>query len=194
MLPASASFSLQTIPQNICVVDASTKLDDLEATAEGPALLSKGRTLSASPTFEDEDEESEYQGAPCQDSLRRIEAKEGEAMIESNNFRHLGFRNEVTEMILETLALLPETQRNIFVWRHYRGHQVKQIATVLGSNCLEVEATLEAINSILCQRTRSLIGKESPPEPEVDSGVMPQEASGPIDQGIGARHAVARIS
>ena len=115
-------------------------------------------------------------------------------MIESNNFRHLGFRNEVTEMILEMLALLPETQRNIFVWRHYRGHQVKQIATVLGSNCLEVEATLDAINSILCQRTRSLIGKESPLEPEVDSGVMPQEANGPIDQGNGARHAVARIT
>ena len=95
-------------------------------------------------------------------------------MIESNNFRHLGFRNEVTEMILETLAILPETQRNIFVWRHYRGHQVKQIATVLGSNCLEVEATLEAINSILCQRTRSLIAKDSLLEPEVDSGVMRQ--------------------
>ena len=143
MLPASASCSLQTIPQNICVVDASTKLDDVEATAEGPPLLSKGGTLSASPTFKDEDEESECQGGPCQvrthqDALKRIEVKQGKAMIESNNFRHLGFRNEVTEMILEMLALLPETQRNIFVWRHYRGHPVKQIATVLGSNCLEV--------------------------------------------------------
>jgi Sigma-70, region 4 len=125
---------LQTIPQNICVVDASTKLDDVEATAEGPPLLSKGGTLSASPTFKDEDEESECQGGPCQvkthqDSLKRIEAKQGKAMIESNNFRHVGFRNKVTEMILEMLALLPETQRNIFVWRHYRGHPVKEIAS-----------------------------------------------------------------
>jgi DNA-directed RNA polymerase specialized sigma24 family protein len=79
------------------------------------------------------------------------------AMFADRNFRQSEFRERVTGAILEVLADLPETQRNIFIWNHYRGYQPKQIADILGCSPSEIETTLEAIISILYQRTHSLL-------------------------------------
>jgi len=81
-------------------------------------------------------------------------------MIAVHNFRHSEFREKITSAILEMLTRLPQTQRNIFVWNHYRGYQPKQIAEILGCGAPEVEATLEAINAILYQRARTLLLEE----------------------------------
>ena len=79
-----------------------------------------------------------------------------------HNFRHREFRERVTESILEMLTHLPESQRNIFVWSHYRGYPAKQIAEILRCNPSEVEAALDAINSILYQKTQSLLEEDLP--------------------------------
>ncbi len=81
-------------------------------------------------------------------------------MTAIHNFRHPEFRERVTEAILGMLTQLPETQRSIFVWNHYRGYPAKEIAEILRCSPSEVEATLEAINSILYQRTRSLLEED----------------------------------
>jgi Sigma-70, region 4 len=83
--------------------------------------------------------------------------QQGSAMIAIHNFRQAEFRERVTRAILEMLADLPEAQRITFLWNHYRGYQPKQIADILGCRPSEIEATLDAINSILHQRTRSLL-------------------------------------
>jgi hypothetical protein len=100
-------------------------------------------------------------------------------VIAERNFRQSEFRERVTEAILEMLADLPETQRNIFVWNHYRGYQPRQIAEILRCSPSEVEATLDGINAILYRRTRSLLKED----PQLDAGtdlprdVTPQEAT-----------------
>lgn len=81
-------------------------------------------------------------------------------MTDVHNFRQPEFRERVTEAILEMLGDFPETQRNIFIWNHYRGCQPKQIAEILKCSPSEVEATLDAISSILRQRTRSLLEED----------------------------------
>jgi DNA-directed RNA polymerase specialized sigma24 family protein len=78
-------------------------------------------------------------------------------MIPVHNFRESELREKATVAILEMLADLPETQRNIFVWNHYCGYQPKQIAEMLRWSPPEVEAALDATNSMLYQRTRSLL-------------------------------------
>ena len=87
----------------------------------------------------------------------------------ANNFKHPQFRKKVTQTILEMLACLPEAQRNIFIWNHYRRCSVEQIAEMLAWSSSEVEATLDRINSLLAQRTRSLI-KEDPAAPALTLG------------------------
>jgi DNA-directed RNA polymerase specialized sigma24 family protein len=77
-----------------------------------------------------------------------------------HHFKQPEFRERVTEAILETLAAWPETHRNIFVWKHYRGYSPKQIAEILRWSCSDVEATLDAMNSVLYQRTRSLLAED----------------------------------
>jgi Sigma-70, region 4 len=89
-------------------------------------------------------------------------------MIAVHNFRQSEFRERVTEIILEMLADLPETQRSIFVWNHYRGCQPKQIADILRCGPAEIEATLDAINSILCRRTRILLAEDPQLDPEME--------------------------
>jgi Sigma-70, region 4 len=84
--------------------------------------------------------------------------QEGNAMI--HNFRHREFRERVTESILEMLTHLPESQRNIFVWSHYRGYPARRIAEILRCSPSEVEAALDAINSILYQKTHSLLEED----------------------------------
>jgi hypothetical protein len=82
-------------------------------------------------------------------------------MIALHDFKYAGFREKVTEVILETLAHLPETHRNIFVWNHYRGCSVKQIAEILDWKSPEIEAALDAISSTLYQRTWGLLAQYS---------------------------------
>jgi len=85
-------------------------------------------------------------------------------MIAANNFGQLEFRERLTEAILEMLADLPETQRNIFVWNHYLGCDAKRIAEILGASLSEVESTLDVLNSFLCRKTRGLLAID----PQVD--------------------------
>ena len=82
-------------------------------------------------------------------------------MIAFHNLNQAEFREEATLVILETLAHLPETQRNIFVWNHYRGCSVNQIARRLDSKSSEIEAMLDGISSTLYQRTRRLRSQSS---------------------------------
>jgi hypothetical protein len=82
-------------------------------------------------------------------------------MIAFHNFKSQEFREQATQIILETLAHLPETQKNIFVWNHYRGWSVEQIAETLHRTSPEIEAALDAISSTLYQRTRGLLAQYS---------------------------------
>jgi hypothetical protein len=86
-------------------------------------------------------------------------------MFADRNFRQSEFREKVTGAILEMLADLPETLRNTFIWSHYRGYRSKQIADILRCSPSEVEATLAALNSILYQRTHSLLVED----PQLDA-------------------------
>jgi len=82
-------------------------------------------------------------------------------VIAFHNLKHAEFREQATFVILETLAHLPETQRNIFVWNHYRGCSVNQITERLDWKSSEIEAMLDGISSTLYQRTRRLRSKSS---------------------------------
>jgi len=70
------------------------------------------------------------------------------------------FREQATQIVLETLACLPETLRKIFVWSHYRGCSVNQIARMLDWKAPEIEAALYAISSTLYRRTRGLLAQD----------------------------------
>jgi len=94
-------------------------------------------------------------------------------MIAVHNFRQAEFRERVTGTILEMLVELPETHRNTFIWKHYCGYQPKQIAEILRCNPSEIEATLDAISSILYQRTHSLPVED----PQLDRETDPPAAS-----------------
>src|SRR5439155_22484223 len=94
--------------------------------------------------------------------------QEENPMIAVHNFRQAEFRERVTGTILEMLVELPETQRNTFIWKHYRGYQPRQIAEILRCNPCEIEATLDTVNSILYQRTHSLIVEDPQPAAEMD--------------------------
>ena len=89
-------------------------------------------------------------------------------MMGVNNFKGAEFRESLTDSVLEVLAYLPETQRNIFVWKHYCGYQLGQIAVSLGCGLSEVESTLGMINSIIFKRAHALLagGKTSRKNPQ----------------------------
>lgn len=76
------------------------------------------------------------------------------------NFRQPEFRERVTQAILGLLTQMPEPERNIFVWTHYRGYSPKQTAELAKCSVSEVEAALHKINSTLYRRTRSLIEQD----------------------------------
>ncbi len=76
-------------------------------------------------------------------------------------FRHGEFREILMEAVLGMLARLPETERNIFIWSHYRGCQSGEIAEILGRSASSVEATLGSLNSILYQKVRALLNDDS---------------------------------
>jgi len=110
-------------------------------------------------------------------------------------FRHVEFRETVMEAILEILACLPEIQRNIFIWSHYRGYQPGEIAEILGWSASSVEATLGSINSVLYQKTRALLNHDPQLDPETGlrGTVTPQEL-GLCHQALDARDEVLPAS
>jgi DNA-directed RNA polymerase specialized sigma24 family protein len=66
-------------------------------------------------------------------------------------------REKVTSVILDILAHLPEVQKKIFVWKHYCGWRVEDIADRLQCSKAEVENTLGHIHSALLQRAGTLL-------------------------------------
>ena len=84
-------------------------------------------------------------------------------------FRQLEFRERVIDAILGMLEHLPETDRNIFVWSHYRGYQAGQIAEILGWRSATVEAALGGVNSMLYQKALALLAED----PRLDTETRP---------------------
>jgi DNA-directed RNA polymerase specialized sigma24 family protein len=66
-------------------------------------------------------------------------------------------REKMTASILETLSRLPETEKNVFVWKHYCGWPVERIAGVLKCSIAEVDRTLRTINALLSQQAGTLL-------------------------------------
>ena len=78
-------------------------------------------------------------------------------MTATYGFRQLEFRKQVTDTVLGVLADLPESQRKIFIWKHYCGYETERIAEILKTNLSETERTLSTLNTFLYQKTRSLV-------------------------------------
>jgi len=66
-------------------------------------------------------------------------------------------REKMTVSILDTLSQLPETQKKMFVWKHYCGWPVERIAGALKCSIAEVDRTLRTINSLLSQQAGTLL-------------------------------------
>ena len=66
-------------------------------------------------------------------------------------------REKMTVSILDTLSRLPETEKKMFVWKHYCGWPVERIAEALKCSITEVDRTLRAINSLLSQQAGTLL-------------------------------------
>jgi Sigma-70, region 4 len=103
-----------------------------------------------------------------------LDAKE-HTMNPVREFRHFEFREKVIGAVLEILATLPETQRNIFIWSHYRGYQTGEIAEILGWSASCVETTLSGINSTLYKRARALFAEDPQLDTETSRAVTPPE-------------------
>src|SRR5262245_61520633 len=89
------------------------------------------------------------------------------------DFRQFEFREKVLGAVLEILAALPETQRNIFIWSHYRGYQAGEMAEILGWSASCVETTLSGINSTLYQRARARLAEDPQLDTESSLAVTP---------------------
>jgi DNA-directed RNA polymerase specialized sigma24 family protein len=68
----------------------------------------------------------------------------------------LDFREKMTQSILDTLAHLPEAHKQIFVWKHYYGLAVENIAKNLNCAHSDVEGILRQIDSTLTRRANTL--------------------------------------
>lgn len=66
-------------------------------------------------------------------------------------------REQVTATILDTLSRLPETEKKVFIWKHYCGWPVEKIASALKCSITEVDRTLRATNALLSQQTGTLL-------------------------------------
>ena len=66
-------------------------------------------------------------------------------------------REKMTASILDTLSRLPETEKNIFIWKHYCDWPVERIAGVLKCSIAEVDRTLRTINTLLSQQAGALL-------------------------------------
>ena len=78
-------------------------------------------------------------------------------MGKANKLSHPEIREKVTSSILHLLASLPETHRNIFVWKHYYGWPESQIASRMGWSSADVENTLHEINRTLIQKAEAIL-------------------------------------
>jgi len=66
-------------------------------------------------------------------------------------------RKLITASILDLLEHLPESQRDIFILRHYRGVPEEEIANQYKCSRIEVEAALRQVNFTLIQRAGALL-------------------------------------
>ena len=66
-------------------------------------------------------------------------------------------REKVTVSILDTLSQLPETEKKMFVWKHYCGWPVEKIAGALKCSIAEVDRTLRTINALVYQQAETLL-------------------------------------
>jgi DNA-directed RNA polymerase specialized sigma24 family protein len=78
-------------------------------------------------------------------------------MIAVRNFMQPEVREKMTVSILNTLSRLPETEKNIFIWKHYSGWPVERIASVLNCSTTEVDRTLRTVNALLSQQAETLL-------------------------------------
>jgi len=95
-------------------------------------------------------------------------------MGKANKLSHPDIREKVTSSILHLLASLPETHRNIFVWKHYYGWPESQIESRLGWSSAEVENTLYEISRTIMQRAEAIL-LESIKLEETDQPGLPAE-------------------
>jgi len=66
-------------------------------------------------------------------------------------------REKVTVSILDTLSQLPETEKKMFVWKHYCGWPVEKIAGALKCSIAEVDRTLRTINALVYRQAGTLL-------------------------------------
>jgi DNA-directed RNA polymerase specialized sigma24 family protein len=66
-------------------------------------------------------------------------------------------RELMTASILDTLSRLPETEKKMFIWKHYCGWPIERIAGVLRCSITEVDRTLRATNALLSQQAGTLL-------------------------------------
>jgi DNA-directed RNA polymerase specialized sigma24 family protein len=78
-------------------------------------------------------------------------------MIAARKLMQPEIRERMTTSILEALSRLPETEKNMFIWKHYCGWPVEKIAGTLKCNTAEVDRTLGTINTIISQRAGALL-------------------------------------
>jgi DNA-directed RNA polymerase specialized sigma24 family protein len=83
--------------------------------------------------------------------------KEDNLMIAVRKLMQPEVREKMAFSILEMLADLPETQKRIFVWKHYCGWSIEEIAGMLKCNQAEVESTLRSISLRLSQKAGALL-------------------------------------
>ena len=78
-------------------------------------------------------------------------------MGKANKLWHPEIREKLTSSILHLLASLPETHRNIFVWKHYCNWSESQIASRLGWSPADVENTLYEIGRTVIQSAEAIL-------------------------------------
>jgi DNA-directed RNA polymerase specialized sigma24 family protein len=66
-------------------------------------------------------------------------------------------REKVTHIILDVLDHLPESQRKMFVWKHYQGLEIGRIAENLHCSYSDVEQILKQVGSVLACRTAQML-------------------------------------
>ncbi len=71
-------------------------------------------------------------------------------------------RKLITASVITFLAHLPETQRNMFIWKHYHGIAEKEIAGLLKCSKTEVDNTLRQINSALMKQAGTVLAHSAP--------------------------------
>jgi DNA-directed RNA polymerase specialized sigma24 family protein len=93
---------------------------------------------------------------------RRFEANgstagRGNVMLAYQKMAEPQFRELITTSILDVLSQLPESHKNIFIWKHYRGLCVEDIASNLKCSSSDVEMALQQVNSALLQKAGALL-------------------------------------